>query len=138
GNTANLVADFIENLQDLYPALAAADAVHDLQHPAGALAARRTLAARLVRKEPAGVIQQIDDAGLLVEDGHCRGAQPEAADLAGAVEVQRRVEFFFRHEAHAQAAGDAALGLAPIPDAAAVLVHQFAHRHAQRQFDAAG
>ena len=41
------------------------------------------------------------------------------------------------HEAHADAAGNAALGLAALPDAAAVLVDQLAHGDAQRQLDAA-
>ena len=74
---------------------------------------------------------------VLVEDGHGRGAQAEAADLAGAVEIERRVEFLLGHEAHADAAGNAALGLAALPDAAAVLVDQLADRDAQRQLDAA-
>ena len=41
------------------------------------------------------------------------------------------------HQAHADAAGDAAFGLASLPDAAAVLVDQLAHGDAQRQLDAA-
>ena len=108
-----------------------------LQHPAGPLAAGRTLAARLVLEEAANVVQDIDDAGLFVEDRHRRGAQAEAADLAGAGEIERRVELRLGHQAHADAAGDAALGLAALPDAAAVFVDQLAHRDAQRQFDAA-
>ena len=130
---ADLVADLFEDVQVLQPALAAADAVDDLQHPAGAFAAGRTLAARLVGEEPADVVQHIDDAGLVVEDRHGRGAQPEAADLARGREVERRVELGLGHEAHADAAGDAALGLAALPDAAAVLVDQLAHGDAQRQ-----
>ena len=88
-------ATSIEDVQIFQPALAAADAVDDLEHPAGALAARRTLAARLVGEEPADVVQHIDDAGLLVEDRDGRGAQAEAADLAGAVEIERHVELGF-------------------------------------------
>ena len=65
------------------------------------------------------------------------GAQAQAADLARAVEIERRVELGLGHEAHADAAGDAALGLAALPDAAAVLVDQLADGDAQRQLDAA-
>ena len=44
---------------------------------------------------------------VLVDDRDRRGAQAQAADLAGAVEVERRVELRLGHEAHADAAGDA-------------------------------
>ena len=91
-----LVADLVEDLQVFEPALPAAHAVRDLQHPAGPLAARRALAARFVGEEAADVVEHVDDAGLVVEDRDGRGAQAEAADLAGAVEVERRVEFRLR------------------------------------------
>src|SRR5581483_3677206 len=42
---ADGVADFLENVQIFHPALAATDAFDNLQHPAGALATRRALAA---------------------------------------------------------------------------------------------
>src|SRR5262249_32419740 len=137
GHDADAVADLLQDLQVLQPPLPLADAVGDLQHPPGPLAARRTLAARLVGEKATDIVENLDDAGRLVEDGHRRGAQPQAADLAGAVEVERRVELRLGHQPHADAAGDAALRLAPLPDAAAVLVDQLAHGNAQRQLDAA-
>src|SRR5262249_24899297 len=48
------------------------------------------------------------------------------------------VEFLRGGDAHADAAGDGALGLAPLPDAAAVFVDQLADGHAQRQLVGAG
>ncbi len=88
-------------------------------------------------KEARDIEEHIDDARRLVEDRYRCRAQAEAADLAGAVEVERRVEFLLGHDAHADAAGDAALRLTSIPHAAAVLVHQFANGNAQRQLHAA-
>src|SRR5262245_55807801 len=54
---ADLVADLLQDLQVLRPALPAAHAIDDLEHPPRPLAARRTLAARLVREEAARVVQ---------------------------------------------------------------------------------
>src|SRR5262249_10998204 len=110
GHDPHTIADLIKNVQVFEPAAAAADAVGDLQHPAGSLAARRTLAARLVLEKATDVVQHIDDGGRLVKDRDGRGAEAEAANLAGPVEVQRRVELLLGHKAHANAAGDAALG----------------------------
>src|SRR5437660_1350101 len=64
---ADRLADLVQDLEVFHPALAAADTVGDLQHPAGPLAARSTLATRLVREESASVVQDIHDAGHLVE-----------------------------------------------------------------------
>src|SRR5437867_1570389 len=50
---ADLLADLLEDLQVLEATLPPADAIDDLEHPAGALAAGRTLAARLVLEEAA-------------------------------------------------------------------------------------
>ena len=112
--------------------------VHDLEHPAGPLAARRALAAALVGEEPAGVVQHVDHAGLVVDDGDGRGAEAEAADLAGAVEVERDVELgSAESRPMLMPAGDDGLGLPALPDAAAVLLDQLAERDAQRQLDAA-
>ena len=118
-------------------AVARADALQDLRHPARPLAARRALAARFVREEPAAVVQHVDHARLVVDDHDRRRAQAQAADLARAGEIERRVELGRRQEAHADAAGDDRLRLAALPHAAAVLVDQLAGRHAQRQLDAA-
>src|ERR1700722_5492401 len=137
GHDADRLRHFIENIEVFLAALAGPNAVEHLHHPASPLAARRALSARFVSEEPADIIENIDDAGLLVEDGNGRGAQAEAADLAGAVEIERRVEFLFGHHAHADAAGDAAFRLASFPDAATVPVEEFARRDSERQFDAA-
>src|SRR5207249_4789287 len=45
---ADAVADLFQNLEVFKPALAALDALANLQHPAGPFAARRALAARFV------------------------------------------------------------------------------------------
>src|SRR5262249_56893767 len=79
---ADAVADLREDVQVLQPALPALDAADDLLHPARPLAARGTLAARLVGEKATNVVQNVDDAGFLVEDGDGAGAQAEAADLA--------------------------------------------------------
>src|SRR5262249_19403799 len=138
GHDADGVADLLQYLQVLRAPLSAAQAVGHLQHPAGAFPARRTLAARFMSEEPADVVQHIDDAGRLVEDRDGGGPEAEAAGLAGAVEVERRIELRLGHHAHADPTGDAALRLAPLPDAAAVPVHQLADGHAQRELDTAG
>src|SRR5262249_40200705 len=134
----NVLPHFVQDLQVLDATLAAPHPVGDLLHPACAFTTGRTLPARLVREEPADVIQNIDDARRLVEDGHCGSPQAQTADLARAVEVQRRVEFLLGHQPHADPTGDAAFGLASFPDAPAVLIDQLPDRHAQRQLDAAG
>src|SRR5262249_43964129 len=69
--------------------------------------------------------------------GHGRGAQAEAADFARPIKVERRIELRFGHHAHADAAGNAALGLATLPNAAALLFDEFAHGNAQWQFHTA-
>src|SRR5262245_61075170 len=48
GDDADAVADVGEDVEVLAAALAGSQALDDLQHPAGALATRRTLPARLV------------------------------------------------------------------------------------------
>ena len=92
------------------------------------------MAAALVRVEPATVVEHLDDVGLVIDDDHRRRAQAQAADFAGAVEVQRRVEFLLGEEAHAHAAGDDRFRLAAFPDAARVFVDQRASGDAHRQF----
>src|SRR5262245_36346848 len=88
-------------------------------------------------EEPADVVEHIDDAGFLIEDGDRRSPEPETTDFAGAVEIEGRVEFLLGHEPHADAAGDAALRLASLPHSTAVLFDKLAHGDAERQFDAA-
>src|SRR5438132_13571252 len=90
-----------------------------------------------MREEAADVREHVDDARRFIENGDGRRAQPEAADLARPVEVERRIELGFGHDAHADAAGNRALRLAALPHAAAMLVDQRADADAERQLDAA-
>ena len=69
------------------------DPLDHLQRPVRAFAAGRALAAAFVGEEAATVVQEIDHRIRLVEHHHAGRAQPQAADLAGAGEIQRRVEF---------------------------------------------
>src|SRR5207245_5541953 len=137
GHDADGIAHFFEDLQVLHAAVSTTDAVGDLHHPAGPFAARRTLPARFVGEKAAGIVKHIDDARCLVEDDDCGGAQPQATDLARAVEIQRRVELGLGHEAHAEAGGNAALGFATFPDAATVFIAHLAGGAAERARDAA-
>src|SRR5262249_12671429 len=65
-------------------------------------------------------------------------AQPQTADGPRATEIEFGVELRLGHDAHADAAGNATFRLAPLPDAAAVLLDQLPHRHAQRHLVTAG
>ena len=91
-----VVADLFQDFQILQSSLSAPNALHDLQHPAGSLAAGRALAARFVSEEATDVVQHIDDAGFLIEDRHGGRAQPQTADLAGPGEIERHIELGFR------------------------------------------
>src|ERR1700730_4811514 len=57
GHDAHLVADLVQDLQVFQSALAAPHPVGDLEHPAGALPARRTLPSRLMGEEATDVVQ---------------------------------------------------------------------------------
>jgi len=92
GHHAHRVADLGEQVEIPQASLAGLDPFEHPQRPARALAARRALTARLVGEEAAGVVQEVDDAHRLVDHDDGRRAQAEAADLAGAGEVERRVE----------------------------------------------
>src|SRR5262245_37688249 len=105
------MADVGEDVKVLPASLALADALQDRQHPAGALPAWRALAARFMREEPRDVVGHLDDARVLVEDSHRRGAQAHGAVVPQIAEVELRLELVGRHDAHAKTAGNAALGL---------------------------
>src|SRR5947207_2434880 len=64
-----------------------------------------------------------------IEDSDCRRAKAKAADLAGTIEVERRVKFRFGHQAHADTARNAAFRLTAFPDAAAVLERPRSEEH---------
>src|SRR5262249_48877361 len=87
GHDTHVVADFFEDLQILQASLTTSQAFRDFQHPAGSLAARRTLAARFMREKTTNVVQDIDNACFFVEDRHGRRAQSETADLSGTSEI---------------------------------------------------
>src|SRR5713101_8177599 len=89
-------------------------------------------------EELAGIVKHIDNAGGFIEDDNGGGSQSQAAGLDGSIEIQRSIEFLFRQEAHAEAAGDAAFRLAAFPDSAGMLTDQLTNRHAEGQLDTAG
>ena len=68
----------IEALDVALLALAAADALEDLEHPLGADAAGRALAAGLVLREVEEEAGHVDHAGVLVHDDHAAGAHDGA------------------------------------------------------------
>src|SRR6185437_12191045 len=82
-------------------------------HPAGALAAWRTLAAALVLVEIGNARDGPDQVGRLVHDDDGGGAEP-GAQLAQAVEVHRGIDDLLRrHHAYRRAAGDHRLEIVP-------------------------
>src|SRR6266511_1916258 len=72
------VADVLEGVHVLLPALPGLEPAQDLAHPVGALAARRALAAGLVGVELGEVEAGVDDADVLGHDDH-RGRAEQAA-----------------------------------------------------------
>ena len=91
-----LLARLQHDVEVFEPAAARLDPLHGLVEPGGSFAAGRALAAALVGEEAAGVVEIVDDAGLVVDHGHGGGAQAQAARLAQALEVERRVELVGR------------------------------------------
>ena len=71
--------------------VALAQPLHRPPHPAGALAARRALAAALMLVEIADAADRLHDVGRLVHDDHRRGAEA-GAEVLQPVEVHRRVD----------------------------------------------
>ena len=131
-----IVGQIEHEIEVLEPPAARPDPLDHLVQPARALAAGRALAAALVGEEAAGVVQVIDDPGLVVDHGHGGRSQAQAAGLAQALEVERRVQLVGREHPHADPAGHCGLGLPPLPDAAAVLLDQRTTGDAQGQLDA--
>src|SRR6185312_4737969 len=131
----------------------------DARQPAGAFAARRALAARLVRVEAHDARGDGDEVGGLVHDDDAARAGHGAQDLAAAhvevdagadlnrldalvgherVELHRDVELAGVERRHRRAAGDDGLDLLAAGDAAADLVDHLAQRDAHRQLVDAG
>ena len=98
-------------------ALAGADAVEDVEHPPGADAAERTLAARLVLGEAEEVAGDIDHAVAVVQHHQAAGAH-DRADLGQGFVVDGRVGQFGGNAAAGRAADlhglEAALGRRPV------------------------
>ena len=112
------------------------DSLDHLVEPAGALAAGGALAAALVGKEAAGVVQVIDDAGSGRRARSLRRCPgPGSRAFVGS---RNRAGCRARRprEPHADPAGHCRLGLASLPDAAAVFLDQRAAGDAQGQLDA--
>ena len=72
-------------IADILPDLKLAQPLHHAPHPAGALAARRALAAALVLVEEGDAGDGGDEVGGLVHHDHRRGAE-------AALQVTQRVE----------------------------------------------
>ena len=138
GHHAHGVADLGEELEILEPALAGADPLEHPQRPGRSLAARRALPAGFVGEEPAGIVEEVDDAHCLVDDDDSGRAEAEAADLAGAGEVERRVEFGLRQQSHRDSAGDHGLRLPPLPHSAPLAVDELAGGDAEGGLVATG
>ena len=107
--------------------VAFAQPLHHPPHPAGALAARRALAAALMLVEIADAADRADDVGRLVHDDHRRGAEAGAERLQP-VEVHRRVhDLGRRHQRHRRSARDHRQQIVPAAaDAAGMAVDQLA------------
>src|SRR5207302_244664 len=124
-------------MQVLHAAPTVAKAFHDLEHPAGSLPAGRALAARFMGKKATDVVDHIDNAGRFIKNSHGGGAETQAAYFSWTIEIERNVKLLLGHDAHADAAGDSSLGLAALPNAAAIFIDQLANRGTQRQLDTA-
>ena len=120
----------------LLGAVAALEPLEDLHHPVGALAARRALAARLVRVELGPAQHRAHDAGGLVEALQRLGAEHRAG-RADALEVQRHVEVLGGEQRRGRAAGRPELQLVALAHAAGQ-VEQLAQRDAERRLVLAG
>ncbi len=138
GNDADRVADLQQQVEIAQPPSTGLDPFEHGQRPGRSFAAGRALAAAFVLEEPATVVQEIDHRNGFVHHDDGRGAQAQAADLAGTGEIERRIEFAFREQSHADAAGNRRFRFAALPHAAAIFVDQLPAGDAQRRFVATG
>ena len=113
-------------------------ALHHAPHPAGALAARRALAAALVHVELRQARDRLDDVGRLVHHDHGRRAEARL-HVAQAVEIhQHGVADRLRQQRHRRAAGDHGQQIVPAAaHAAGMLLDQLPQRDAHRLLDVA-
>ena len=124
--------------------VAFAQALHHSPHPAGALAARRALAAALMLVEIADPTDRADDVGRLVHDDDGRRAEAGAKRLQP-IEIHRRVEDLLgRHQRNRRSAGNYGQQITEIvwvlaaPNAVAMAADQLAKADAHRFLDDAG
>ena len=134
---ADRLAEGHEALDVALLALTVADALHDLEHPLGADAARRALAAALFLRELEEEAGDVDHAGVLVHDDDAAGAHDGAELLQGGV-VDGHVEVLLGDAAAGRTAELRGLVRLAARDAAADLVDELAELHADRDLDEAG
>ena len=125
------VADLIQEIEVRALAAALLELRQDLHQPAGADAARRALAARLVHVELLRSERELHHAAAVVDDDDRRRAEERARRLDRVV-VHRRVDLGGRQHRNRRASGDDRLQLAAPGDAAGDVVDQLAQRRSQR------
>src|SRR5919112_3081510 len=131
------VADVLEGVHVLGPALAALQPAEDLAHPVGPLPAGGALAAGLMRVELGEVQARPDHADVLGEDHH-RGRAEQAASPGDALEVHGGVEVVGgQHRGRGPAGGPGLEGLAVGQPAGRAHDH-LAGGHAQGELEVAG
>ena len=94
GSAGDVVGDGLERVRILHDAAAEQHAVGDLLHPERAFAARRALAAALVRVEFVDVVQRPDHVARVVHHDHAAGAGHRAG---GGERIEIHRDFIDRH-----------------------------------------
>ena len=138
GDDAHGPGNFEEEVEVFGAAVAGADAFENFGHPVGAFAAGSALAAGLVGHKPAAIIEDVDHAGVVIDDDNSGGSESEAADFTWTGKVEFGVEFFIGEEAHADTAGNDGFGFAAFPDATGMFFDEFSSGDTEGKFDAAG
>ncbi len=126
------VHDRLQQVEVGHRRVSCLDLLQELHHPARSLAARRALAARLVHVELRRPQRELHHAAAVVDDDERRGAEERARGLDRVV-VERRVELVGRQRGHGRAAGDDALQLPSVRNAAGDVVHELPHRSAEHE-----
>ncbi len=136
--TFHLIRNLEQQIDLLRIGIARDETFHHAPHPAGALAAGRTLSARLVFIEPRQPRDRLHDIGRTIHHDHGRGAQP-GLHVTQTVEIhQHCVANRLRQQRHRRTAGDHRQQIVPTAaHAAAMLVDQLAERDTHLLFDVA-
>ena len=136
----DVAADRDQEIEVVGTTRAVRHAVEHLLDPARAFAARRALAARLVREELGEPPRDEHRVDGLVEHHDRAGAEHDAERLLHEVHVERRVEVLVAagEPLRRRAARDEELDLAVLADAAREPVDQVAERHAELDLVVAG